>query len=306
VVDLHQIDGLEPAHEDQRPQYSADRRLIEAVVSPASPLIGQTIKNAEIRTRYGAVIIAVHRHGHRVEGKLGSVVLESGDTLLLEGPESFLARHGSSHEFTLVSALDGTAAPNHERAPVAIAMLVLLIVLLCFPAIEPVVAAMLVAALMGVTRCCTAPQARAAVDWQVLIVIGCAYGIATAMDRTGLAGSLAQVVLSVAMPFGSTALIASIYLVTLMLTSVLSNTAAAILVFPIAVSVSTASGHPFLPFAACIAIAASCEFSTPIGYQTNLMVMGPGGYRWLDYTRFGGPLTIICALTAIALAPFVF
>ncbi len=306
VVDLHKVDGLEPAHEEERPKYSASRRLIEAVVSPASPLIGQTIKDAEIRTRYGAVIIAVHRHGHRVEGKLGSVILKPGDSILLEGPESFLERHRNSPDFTLVSALEGAAAPNHRRAPAAIGLLVLFIVLLSVPSIDPVVAAMLVAALMGVTRCCTAPQARAAVDWQVLIVIGSAYGIATAMEKTGLAGSLAHLILEAAMPFGRTALLASIYLLTLLLTSVLTNTAAAILVFPIALSVTGVSGESFVPFAACIAIAASCEFSTPIGYQTNLMVMGPGGYRWSDFTRFGGPLTIICALVAIALAPLVF
>lgn len=306
VVDLHQIDGLEPAHEEVRPKYSSRRRLIEAVVSPTSPLIGRTIKDAEIRTRYGVVIVAVHRHGHRVEGKLGNVILQSGDTLLLEGPEAFLERHKNSTDFHLVSALHGSAAPNHRRAPVAIGLLLLLVVLLGFGVFAPVVSVMLVAALMGVTRCCTAPQARAAVDWQVLIVIGAAFGIAKAMEKTGLAGQLAQVILHTAAPLGPTALLAGVYLLTVLLTAFLTNIAAAILVFPIALSVTSSAGVSFLPFAASIAVAASCEFSTPIGYQTNLMVMGPGGYRWGDYTRFGGPLTIICGLVTVTLAPLLF
>lgn len=306
VVDLHQIDGLEPANEEQRPTYSTQRQLIEAVMSHTSPLIGLTIKDAKIRTRYGVVIVAVHRHGHQLRGKLGSIVLEAGDTLLLEGTDTFLERNKDSVDFHLVAALEGTAAPRHERAPVALLLLGVLIVLLGLRVTSPVVAIMLVAALMGISRCCTAPQARRAVDWEVLIVIGSAFGIARAMAKTGLAETLAKLVLSAAQPFGTVALLAAVYLLTTILTAFITNIAAAILVFPIALSVTQATGHPFLPFAACMAVAASCEFSTPIGYQTNLMVMGPGGYRWADYTRFGGPLTILCGLVAVGLTPWLF
>lgn len=305
VVDLHQIEGLEPALE-RRPGYSASNRLIEAVISPTSPLIGRSIRESGIRTRYGAVIVAVHRHGHAIEGKLGNVILEAGDTLLLEGPGEFVDQHRNSPEFHLVSALSGSAAPRHERAPVALGLLGLLIVLLSTRVLEPMVSVMLVAALMGVTRCCTAPQARAALDWEVIIVVGAAFGVAHAMRATGLASSLASVLLQAAEPLGPIVLLAGVYVLTAGLTMFLTNIAAAILVFPIAASVGQSAGLSLLPFAACIAIAASCEFSTPIGYQTNLMVMGPGGYRWTDYTRFGGPLTLLCGVVAVALAPIIF
>jgi di/tricarboxylate transporter len=306
VVDLHKIQGLEPAHEEIRPKYRHDLRLIEAVISPMSPLIGRTIKDAEIRTRYGAVIIAVHRHGHRVEGKLGSVVLQAGDTLLLEAPAAFADRHKASVDFHLVSMLEGSAIPRHDRAYVALAILVGLIALLALRVFPAEVSAMLAAAAMGVTRCCTAPQARAKVDWSVLIVIGAAFGLSDAMQSTGLAATASKLVLAIGQPLGAVGLLAAVYLITALLSAFIHRAAAVALVFPIALSVTTAAGYPFTPFAAIMAIAASCEFSTPIGYQTHLMVMGPGGYRWADYTRYGGPLTILCGVVAVGLAPLMF
>jgi di/tricarboxylate transporter len=308
VVDLQKIKGLVPfADETGANHYRPRMRLIEAVISPSSPLIGRSVRDAEIRSRYGAVIIAVHRHGQRIARKIGDIVLRPGDTLLLEVEHGFAKRHRHSTDFHLLSELPGAAAPRHERAGIALAILAALVVLLSLENLLPTMTvAMAAAGATIVFRCATVRQAYASVEWPVLIVIGASFGLARALEKTGLAEFVATTIITWAADYGPWALIAVVYLLTLLFTTFISNNAAAALMFPIALGVAERAGLNFLPFAVSVAIAASCEFNTPLGYQTNLMVMGPGGYRWTDYTRFGGPLTALAALTCILLAPLVY
>jgi di/tricarboxylate transporter len=181
-----------------------------------------------------------------------------------------------------------------------------LIVTISFGLLDTMVAAMLAAGLMILTRCCTGPQARRGVDYQILVVIGAAFGIAEAMKQTGLAAAVAGSIVSVASGLGPWGLLAAVYTLTVLFTACMTNNAAAVLMFPIAVAIASGQGLNPMPFVVSVAVAASCEFSTPIGYQTNLMVMGPGGYRWIDYVRFGGPLTLLCGVLCVLLAPLVF
>lgn len=308
--DLREIRGLVPAADDSAEQpnagaYRPNLRLYEAVISRGSPLIGRTVRDAGLRTRYNAVVVAVQRLGHRLEGKIGDIRLRPGDTLLLEAGSGFLTRYRDSAEFDLVSEADDSASPRHERAWVSIAIFVGLVIVLVTGRVNEMAAAMLGAALMILARCCRASQARQAVDWQVLIIIGAAFALGEAMQSSGLAAILAEPLRAVGASTGGIGLLACTYATTVIITAMISNTAAAVLVFPIVLQAAMAGGYDPLPFAVCIAIAASCEFTTPIGYQTNLMVMGPGGYKFLDYVRFGGPLTILCGVvgvTALALA----
>ncbi len=307
VVELQQIRGLVPAgNSDKDPSYRPNLRLTEAVISTNSTLAGSTIRQSGIRTRYGAVVIAVRRQGQRLHGRLGDIRLRPGDTLLMEAPGGFADRVARSQEFYLANELGKPAALRHERAWVAMGILALLVVLISFSVLPIMVAAMLSAGLMVLTRCCTGPQARRGVDFQILVVIGSAFGIAAAMDKTGLAESIGHTIVTAGGSLGPWALLASIYFMTVVFTACMTNNAAAVLMFPIAVAVATEQGLNPVPFVVGVAIAASCEFSTPIGYQTNLMVMGPGGYKWLDYTRFGGPLTILCGALCVVLAPIMF
>ena len=158
---------------------------------------------------------------------------------------------------------------------------------------------MVAAGAMILFRCCTGPQARAGIEWPVLLVIGTAFGIGKAMETSGLAAAAAQGVAMVAGNFGPAALLTTIYFVTLGFTILISNNAAAALMFPVALGVAMSGDLPFMPFALAVAFGASLEFMTPLGYQTNLMVMGPGGYRYADFLRFGGPLTLLAAVVAI-------
>ncbi len=307
VVDLQKVKGLSPVtYEGDPTGYRPHLKLIEAVVSPGSPLIGRSVRDSGIRTGWGAVVIAVHRHGAQVSGKIGDIVLRAGDSLLLESDAGFARRHRNSTYFTLVSELPGSAAPRHERAYVAMGILAAMVVSMSLNRVDHLVSAAAAAALMIATRCCTAGQARQGIDWPVLLTIGGAFGIARAMEKTGLADAIAANVVAWAGTMGPFVLLGSIYLLTLLFTTLITNNAAVALMFPIALGVAEAAGLHLLPVAVAITLAASLEFMTPLGYQTNLMVMGPGGYRWWDYMRFGGPLTLLCAVAAIALIPIMY
>ena len=196
----------------------------------------------------------------------------------------------TSGDFYLVNERITPAALRHDRAWIALAVLAVLVVILSFGFLDPMTAAMFAAGLMVLTRCCTGPQARRGVDFQILVVIGAAFGIGTAMTKTGLASDIAITITSAVSAMGPWGLLAAVYALTSIFTATMTNNAAAVL----------------MPFIVAITVAASCEFSTPIGYQTNLMVMGPGGYKWTDYTKFGGPLTILCGAVCVVLAPIVF
>ncbi len=318
VVDLQRLRGLSPAaDEDTGPGEASSprhgRKLTEAVISPDSPLVGRSIREGAFRTRYEAVIIAVHRHGHRLTGKIGDIVLRPGDTLLIEAEPDFARRHRGSSDFYLVSELEGDATPRHDRAWAAIGVLALVVALLSFSgALVPglgvrmpaeVIVAMGGAALMVLFRCCSAAQARDAVHWQVLLVIAASMALGIAMEKTGLAahlaGSMSGLLVAMKVQHEPWAVFAVIYAATWLFTAIMNNNSAGVLMFPIAVRLAEQSGVAPVPAVLCVMIAASCEFISPIGYQTNLMVMGPGGYRLSDYVRFGGPLNIVCGIICV-------
>ncbi|MFG0306596.1 MAG: SLC13 family permease [Phycisphaerales bacterium JB040] len=306
IVDLQTIRGLEPtgnAHDE--PLYRPNLKLHEAVVAQRSELAGRTIKQARIRTRFGAAVIAVRRQGQELKGKIGDITLRAGDILLLEAPKGAAERFADSDNFYLVSEREGSAALRHERGWIAMAILVALVVTITAGWLSTMVAAMTAAGLMIVTRCCTGPQARSGVDFQLLVTIGAAFGIGEAMQSSGLAQAIADFFVNLAGPLGHHALLATVYIVTLAFTMTMTNNAAAILMFPIAIDMAASAGLNPMPFAVAIAIAASCEFSSPIGYQTNLMVMGPGNYSWMDFTRFGMPLNVIACVLCVAIAPLI-
>lgn len=307
IVDLHQIRGLKPAT-DQVFKLNAPRSrrcLIEAVVSNTCPLIDQTIREGAFRSRYGAVVLAVGRNGERLAGKIGDIRLQSGDTLLLEAPSSFLEQRRASRDFYLVSGIPNSEPRRHRQAPIAMGILVLMVLLAAVGGMDMLKAASIAAILMLVTRCCAPGQALRSIDWSVLLVIGAALGIGQALEATGAAAAISETLVGVAGNEPRIAL-AVIYAVTTLLTEIITNNAAAALVFPIALSLSQALGVNFLPFVIAIMIGASASFSTPIGYQTNLMVYGPGGYKFTDFMRVGIPFNLLFWGITVMITPWVF
>ncbi|NJK89002.1 MAG: hypothetical protein HC923_06070 [Myxococcales bacterium] len=259
------------------------------------------MREARIRTRFGAVVVAVHRRGYRLSGKIGDIRLRAGDTLLLEAPLGFVRRNLDAMDFHLVHDRDDPDLPRHDRAWLALLVLALLVVLLTTRLLHPMVASSVAAAAMIGLGCCSGSEARQSIQWNILVVIGSSFAVGRAMQASGLAEAVAAALFGLAAPWGPLALLASIYVVTLLFTTTMTNNAAVVLVFPVALAVAEQVQVSPMPFIIALTVAASCEFSTPIGYQTNLMVMGPGGYRWSDYLRFGFPLTLLCGSTAILL-----
>ncbi len=308
VVELQHIEGIEPDTDQLGKLELArhDRRLTEAVISESSALVGKSVRESEFRTRYNAVIIAVHRSGERVAGKIGDIVLRPGDTLLLEAQPGFARRHQNSHAFYLVSELRTPPSPRWGRSWLAVIILAGLVLAISMQWLDVMTAALCAGMLMILARCCTGTSARQSIDWQVLIVIGAAFGIAEAMNTTGLADLLAATVLGWTAPLGPTAMLAGVFVLTAVLTALMTNNAAAALIFPIAFGLAAQNGLAFTPFAVCIAVGASCAFMTPIGYQTNMMVMGPGGYSWGAFLRFGGPLTLITGAVCVTCARWLY
>jgi di/tricarboxylate transporter len=306
VVELRRIRGLLPATNQvfKLDGPRTDRTLIQAVVSDSSPLVGKSIREGEFRSVYNAVVLAVARGSRRVMKKIGDIVLQPGDTLLLEARPSFAARHRNSRDFYLVSHVEDSAPPRHERAMVALTILIGMIVVVTLGWLTMLEGAFLAAGLMLVTRCVTGNVARKSVDWQVLIVIAASFGLGQAMDVTGAAAAISNSMVGLVggNPWAS---LAVIYLVTVVFTEILSNNGAAVLMFPLALATAASLEVSYMPFVTSVMVAASFGFATPIGYQTNLMVYGPGGYKFSDYLKLGIPLDLLMGLVVVAIAPFV-
>jgi len=304
IVDLQRIRGLVPTTDDEGPAPARpEHRLVEAVISASSPLIDQSIRDASFRTFYDAAVIAVHRNGERVAGKIGEIVLEAGDTLLLQGAPGFLRAHRNSPDFYLVSEIAGTETPRYDRAGIAIGILVLMVLAASLGAYPVSIAAFLAAGLLLLTRSISSGSARRSVDWSILIVIGASFGIAYAMQKTGAAEAVASLIAFAAGFVGPVAALIIVYLTTLLLAEMLHHNAAVALMFPIAVETANLVGADPRGFVMGVAIAGCCAFASPVTYQTHLIVYGPGGYRFTDFVRVGLPLNAVCAAIALTLIP---
>jgi di/tricarboxylate transporter len=307
VVELHRIRGLIPATDDvfqlkaPRPQ----RCLIEAVVSNTCPFVGMTIRDSRFRNHYNAVVVAVARNGERLHQKIGDIVLNAGDVLLVEAHPSFADQQRNSRDFFLVSAIDKSNPPRHELALVAVGLLLAMVLVVSFNLTSMLVASLVTAGVMIATRCVSIESARRSVDWSVLLAIAAAFALGTALERTGAARAIAESAIKLAggNPWGT---LAVIYFITLIVTELITNNAAAALMFPFAMASAQKLGVNYMPFVIAVMMAASAGFATPIGYQTNLMVYGPGGYKFSDYVRVGVPLDLLVAAVTIALAPLAF
>ncbi|MEM8665955.1 MAG: SLC13 family permease [Planctomycetota bacterium] len=304
VVDLRKIRGLAPSDDQARKlEIPAWRRtLVEAVVSTRCALRGKTIRQGRFRSHYNAAVVAVARGDKRLTGKLGDVRLEAGDVLLLEASPSFLHRSSESHDFFLVSAVEHGSVRRPERAWLSIGILFAMVVASASGIIPIMTAALLAFMAMVGFRCCTTTEARRSVDWSIVIVIGSAIGIGTAMEKSGAATVLANGLLGLAGNDPMYAL-AAIFVATMVCTELITNNAAAVLMFPIALKAASAMNCTSTPFVIAVMIAASASFLTPFGYQTNMMVYGVGGYRLTDYIRFGLPLSLIVLIVTLLLVP---
>jgi di/tricarboxylate transporter len=305
VLDLQAVPGLVSAEEPHFDVVGSTlrRRLFEAVVASASALDGSTLKDIGFRSRYGAAVLAVHRAGERVPGKLGEVRVRAGDVLLLLADAGARRRLLADPSFLVVAPLAGEGPPRREKAPL-VAIVVLAMLVVAATGLLDILVAALVAgfALVGL-RVLTPAEARAAVDLNIIVLIAASFGIGNAIESSGLASQIADLVVGPLGEYGDVGLLIGILVSTTLLTELITNNAAAVLMFPIALATAAEAGLDPRGFAIAIAVAASSSFLTPIGYQTNTMVYGMGGYRFADFARVGAPLTVLVLIVATALIP---
>ncbi len=315
VADLVTTAGLEPVDQQTLAVDTAEirRHLVEVVVSGNCAAVGRTIRDSNFRSLYDAAVVAVSRNGERLNARLGDVELHEGDTLVLLAKSNFARRYRFSREFLLVSTLDRIAPEAKGRGAFALAVVAVMVVLAATGRLLPTIggnrvdmfyAAAAAAALLILGRTIRPGQAREAVRWDVLVTIGAAFGVSRALLNSGAAELVGHGLVQLMAPFGPVGALAAVFLATVLFTELITNNAAAALMFPIAFVTASSLGVEPTPFFVAIAIAASASFATPIGYQTNLIVQGPGGYRFRDFLRVGLPMDAIAAVvgvTAIAL-----
>lgn len=303
--ELQHIQGLEAVHGETKKLGLShhERCLIEAVIGPDFSGLNQTIRESKFRSRFQAAILSVSRNGQRIAGKIGDIQLQVGDTLLLEAGQDFVAQYRSRRDFLLVSAINDSNPPAFEKAPLAIGILLSMIVLSSTGLLSILEASMIAGGAMVLTKCVSITNVRRHVDLMVLVVIAASFSLGAAMTKSGAAELIASQL--IALGHSPWMMLALVYLLTVVFTELITNNAAAVMMFPIAISIADQLGVNYMPFVIAIMIAASASFITPLGYQTNLMVMGAGGYKLHDFVRIGLPLSILIAMVAIALIPLI-
>lgn len=307
-VRLHRGEDLATVsrhHFELAPPIVSRRRVIEVVLSDYSPLVGDEVGDGTFRRHYGAAVIAVSHRSDSDHADVADWRLRAGDRLLLEAGDGFES-HRSSRDFFVVNEVAQLDEPPLTWRAWASLLVTVLMVLAAATGLAPLLEAAIAATLaLYLINPASATELRNAVDWQVLLSIAAAFGIAAAVQHTGLATLMASGVVGLG---GSSpiAALAAVYLATLILTEVVTNNAAAALSFPLAVAVAEGMQLSPIPFAIVVMIAASASFLSPLGYQTNLMVYGAGNYHARDFARVGWPLSLLTAVIAVALTPFVF
>ncbi|MBU2098416.1 MAG: SLC13 family permease [Gammaproteobacteria bacterium] len=299
ITDLLRINGLSASMGDGTPlmEDRAERRLVEVVVSQSCAAIGETVRSSKFHDRYGAIVLALARNGERIEGNLGNIIIQPGDTMLLEARPAFVSRQRYNKDFLVVNDLE-KEPPRHEKALLAWIILGAAVLAAGVGVISMLNAALIAVGTMMVTGCLTVSQAEKSLDMPVLITIAASFALGTALEKTGVAAVLAEnmVALSGGRPW---LLLVLTYVAVTLLTETITNNAAAVIMVPLALAITQQAGLNPEPFMLAIMIAASASFATPLGYQTNLMVYGPGGYRFSDFLRAGIPMNIIVGMTAL-------
>jgi di/tricarboxylate transporter len=284
---------------------AAEFQLAELLVPPRSPVVGRTIRQLDFRHRFHLPVLGIQRHGVSLVDRVRDVVLAPGDLLLVEGTADDLRAAHAGRELALLGAVD-LPARRVRKMPLAVAIMAAVVLLAALGVMPIIVSALLGTVAMFVTGCVTPEEAYEDVDWMVLVLLGSIIPLGIALQKTGAAALLAGNALALTMPLGLHGVLAAFFLLTSLLTSVLSNNAAAVVLTPVAIATAVGLDVSPLPFVIAVMIAASNSYATPIGYQTNTFIFGPGGYRFSDFLRVGAPLNLLMVAAATLVIPIFF
>lgn len=302
ISDLLRIKGIvAPEHldaEDSLLTTRGGRRLVEVVVSPHCDVIGHGVRSGQFRARYGAVVLAVARNGERLKSNLGGIRLQAGDTLLLEARPAFITRQRFNKDFLLINELEETP-PEHQKAWLSWSILLAAVTTASLGLTSMMNAALIASGLMIICGCCTVKQAEKSLDLMVIVTIAASFALGAALQKTGAAQFLAEGIVTLSAG-DALILLFLTYLAVSILTELITNNAAAVLMLPIVLEVTQSAQLNPEPYVFAVMMAASASFATPLGYQTNLMVYGPGGYRFSDFLRVGIPMNLLAGVTTIA------
>ncbi len=310
IYELQKTPGLhitKDAEFDLKNIDSDKLKTYEAVISNSSPLLGETVRKSGFRTKYGAVILAIHRNGKRIKMKIGDIKLQPNDTLFLLAEKDFDKKWYHSIDFSLVSLSVDEYSKPRKKGNLALILMGAMIFSVVTGVIESMlIAASITAGLMILFRIISLHDGKKTIDFDVLIVIASAFGIGKAIENSGLAYFIANHLINSLENFGIFGIIAGLFFITSIYTELITNNAAAALMFPISLAIAKTMNLDPKPFMIIIAIAASSAFATPLGYQTNLMVYNPGGYKFTDFIKTGTVMNILVGIVATFTVYFLF
>ena len=277
-------------------------QLIEATLAPNTGLVGRTLRGVRFRDRYGFTALAIWRHGEAITEKLRDVPLHFGDALLLQGPQHRVRELQEGKDFLVLEPLE-VEQLRRNKAPIAIAALMLAILLVVFADFYISLAMVIAAVIMVLTGCLSIEEAHESIDWRTVFLVAGMLPLGMAMEATGAAQYLADIMVGALGDYGATALLAGIYLLAALITQAMSNAAAIVLIVPIAVNTALALGANHLTFTMAVVIGAATSFLSPVGHKANVLVFGPGGYRFFDYARVGALLTVALLIVSMIFLP---
>ncbi len=292
LMDLKTKYGLEIQQESELRDGTASGdhlTLAEAVVAPHAAVVGHSLAELDLRTRYHTVVLAIQRRGHTVQEKMGALRLRFGDALLVMGRPDDIALLRSDPSFIVLKDVHEPTLRRHKM-PLAVGILAGVVGLAALEIMPIVVSAILGCIALVATRCLRMEEAYQAIDWKVVFLLAGVLPLGLTLEKSGAAELLAVQTVALAGSLGPLAMLAVIYLLTAILTEFISNNAAAVLIAPLAISLAQQLDASPRPFLMAVAFAASTAFATPVGYQTNAMIYNPGGYRFTDFARVGLPL----------------
>ena len=275
--------------------------IIEIVISQNSSLIGKTLKTNNFRSKYDAAVIAIHRNGVRIQEKLDSVLLRAGDVLLLFTGDQFLSLSEITNDFYFISKVRGFVKLEWYKTAVLLGGLVLSIALASLNIIKLFMGLMVVLIASVGLKTTNPKDLSKSIDYNLAIIIVLSIALGIAMVKTGAANLVADTIIAVFLPYGKMSVLFGIFLITSLLAAYITAKAAAAIVFPISLTMAVNLGLEPLPFILIVAFASAANFMTPIGFQTNLMVYGPGGYSFNDFLRVGAPLTILYMIVTVVI-----
>lgn len=283
---------------------SEDVGLVEVVLSPYSALPGKTLRQLLFREKYGLSVLAIWRGGRAYRTNLRDMALRLGDALLLHGPRERLRVLGADPEF-LVLTEAAQEPPRSKKAPIAVGIMVLVLVPVIAGWLPIGVTAVAGVVLMVLSGCLTMDEAYRSIEWKAIFLIAGMLPLGIAMERTGAAAYLAQGMLAAIGDLGPLVVMGGLFILAALASQVMPNPAVAVLLAPIAFNAATDMGVSPYPLMMAVAISASAAFLSPVGHSANVLVMGPGGYRFADYTKVGLPLTLVVLIVSLLVVPLV-